>query len=932
MPPPPPLFIGGGKEIRNPFRSFIYKSIFPQTSQPSLSIFPSLFEQPLIARRRRFLRPPSRGSLLTLPFIASDSVRVGFTINLSVEVRVFVIFQFFHSFVPCSVARVSLFLWRSKSVSCLVTEKCCKNMVSEGGIGELQLQGCNAILVTFRIERDSSTAMHVLCCCCNEEFLGCHFDELNALESLAMGADKDLVNNTAGAAESPHTTGPIEIHNNTGSSENPFKDKTPGAENLVASNQAGGVGNPGNGQLDGTVNILNYQTDGAKNPLGDRADVTGNPVSEQAASAEDLLNNQAGGAKNSITSESSLIDKVGASENAMNDRAGGVGNPVNNNADGVEISLSNQIDATESLVNDKQGPAGSLVENEAHAVEMPVNSKANAVETPVSIANVSIANAVETPVSIANAVETPASIANAVETPASIANAVETPASIANAVETPASQANAVETPASQANAVEAPVSKENAVETPVSKANAVETPVSNANAVETPVSNANAVETPMSKENAVETPVSKENAVETPVSKENAVETPVSKENAVETPVSRADRIPEEAKEILKSLASQWEDVLDANALQVIPLKGAMTNEVFQIKWPTSAGETSRKVIVRIYGEGVEIFFDRGHEIQTFEFMSKNGQGPRLLGRFANGRVEEFIHARTLSASDLLDPSISALIAAKLKEFHDLDMPGEKKVYLWDILRNWLGEAKRLSSPQEVEAFYLDTIDKEISMLEKELSGTQLIGFCHNDLQYGNIMLDEEANSVTIIDYEYANYNPVAYDIANHFCEMAANYHTEEPHILNFNKYPDFDERQRFVKAYLGTSDNYHVVFLKLWVLYAGEQPGNEVEQLLQEIEKYTLANHLFWGIWGIISAQVNTIDFDYKEYAKQRFQEYWARKPYLLISTDPHSPYNPPEGTGELASAAPTKSKNSGFFRKMKKFLGLGLFKSKS
>lgn len=39
--------------------------------------------------------------------------------------------------------------------------------------------------------------------------------------------------------------------------------------------------------------------------------------------------------------------------------------------------------------------------------------------------------------------------------------------------------------------------------------------------------------------------------------------------------------------------------------------------------------------------------------------------------------------------------------------------------------------------------------------------------------------------------DYEYASYNPIAYDIANHFCEMVANYHSDTPHILDYTLYP---------------------------------------------------------------------------------------------------------------------------------------------
>ncbi|KAK1306783.1 hypothetical protein QJS10_CPA10g00554 [Acorus calamus] len=339
--------------------------------------------------------------------------------------------------------------------------------------------------------------------------------------------------------------------------------------------------------------------------------------------------------------------------------------------------------------------------------------------------------------------------------------------------------------------------------------------------------------------------------------------------------------RMPKEVRAILHEIASKWGDVEDEKALEVVPLKGAMTNSVYQVNWKTAPpaedgggdGGRDRKVLVRIYGEGVEVFFDREVEIRTFECMSRHGQGPKLLGRFQTGRVEEFIHARTLSASDMRDPEISALVAAKLREFNDLDMPGLQSVFLWERLRNWCKAAQNLCSSEEAKEFRLDSIEEEIAILQTELSvKTQRIGFCHNDLQYGNIMIDEETRLVTIIDYEYASYNPVPYDLANHFCEFAADYHTETPHILDYNKYPDHEERKRFIHIYLSS---------------AGENPeDSEVEELVQDTEKYTLASHLLWGLWGIISEHVNEIDFDYMEYARQRFQQYWLRKPALLRS----------------------------------------------
>ena len=132
-----------------------------------------------------------------------------------------------------------------------------------------------------------------------------------------------------------------------------------------------------------------------------------------------------------------------------------------------------------------------------------------------------------------------------------------------------------------------------------------------------------------------------------------------------------------EEIMEVLAAVASDMGDAIDdVSTLQVIPLKGAMTNEVFQVKWPSKNGGEVRKVLVRLYGEGVEVFFDREEEVKTFECMSKHGQGPRLLGRFTSGRVEEFIHARVCSYP------LSFLIFLFLKKFTRL-LHGLRKLSL---------------------------------------------------------------------------------------------------------------------------------------------------------------------------------------------------------------------------------------------------------
>jgi hypothetical protein len=49
------------------------------------------------------------------------------------------------------------------------------------------------------------------------------------------------------------------------------------------------------------------------------------------------------------------------------------------------------------------------------------------------------------------------------------------------------------------------------------------------------------------------------------------------------------------------------------------------------------------------------------------------------------------------------------------------------------------------------------------------------------------------------------------------------------------------------------------------LYHWFTGDVPTEEqVEKVVQDVEKYASANHLFWGLWGIISVSIPTSRFN--------------------------------------------------------------------
>lgn len=122
-------------------------------------------------------------------------------------------------------------------------------------------------------------------------------------------------------------------------------------------------------------------------------------------------------------------------------------------------------------------------------------------------------------------------------------------------------------------------------------------------------------------------------------------------------------------------------------------------------------------------------------------------------------------------------------------------------------------------------------------------------------------------------MDFEYASPNPASFDIANHFHEWTANYHSATPHLLDSTQYPTLAERRNFYSAYL----NHATIF--------GEDPVMEeadreplMANLDKQVQYWSPASHAMWAIWGIVQARedlegnVTDPEFDYISYARCR------------------------------------------------------------
>ena len=317
--------------------------------------------------------------------------------------------------------------------------------------------------------------------------------------------------------------------------------------------------------------------------------------------------------------------------------------------------------------------------------------------------------------------------------------------------------------------------------------------------------------------------------------------------------------------------LLPAWHHLTTHN-LSVSPISGGISNLLVKV-YVSPSGDHPQvpPVALKAFGPRTELLVDRSREMRTLRRLNASGFGAKVLASFANGRIEEFLEAKTLLPTEMCSPDYIPLIARTIRRFHSIKSDGEEKSrpILWETISSWFNMARSLSfdDPAKQEAYSrldFQSMGREIAELKSICDAVPSpVVFAHNDLLSGNFLILQGDSSMQLIDFEYSAVGYRGFDLGNHFAEWAG-------FECDYSRYPDSTAQHDFFRHYL-----------------SGDGEGTKAdlsEDLLLDMEAevnvFSLASHIYWGVWAIIQARWSPIDFDYLTYSKTRWAEYHRQR----------------------------------------------------
>ena len=116
------------------------------------------------------------------------------------------------------------------------------------------------------------------------------------------------------------------------------------------------------------------------------------------------------------------------------------------------------------------------------------------------------------------------------------------------------------------------------------------------------------------------------------------------------------------------------------------------LTNKLVAI-WDTKSLDKGDKVLLRINGEGTDIFIDRTDEIIIMLLLNRNGLYPPVYVQLENGLCYGFAKGRNVLLEEVRsDPLMAMKIARAVARFHAVELPElfrDRKPVIWAQIDN---------------------------------------------------------------------------------------------------------------------------------------------------------------------------------------------------------------------------------------------------
>ncbi|KAJ6646205.1 Choline kinase alpha [Pseudolycoriella hygida] len=303
--------------------------------------------------------------------------------------------------------------------------------------------------------------------------------------------------------------------------------------------------------------------------------------------------------------------------------------------------------------------------------------------------------------------------------------------------------------------------------------------------------------------------------------------------------------------------VGDEWK-CLQEDDITVSILSGGFSGRLYIVEDVSNSSNKNpnKKFLVRLYG-GKLIDKDdvcKAGKCETSEGIvffanAMKGLGPKLLGVFDGGRVEEFVPSHRINEVDLSDENTERELIRKLARFHALQVPVSKKkrdllyisaTYQDEYIReNILKIINRLDLSCDCIEYLDEDYEDEHSFLRsfEAKVGGRLV-FCHGDLNRNNILYrdtpDQFNERVMLIDYELAATDYRGTDLSLWLMNRMFSLN-EDGSFQQVTDWPDINHRRMLVTEYLNETR-------KLNYFEFDENGIDTVDHVLMEIDFFTM------------------------------------------------------------------------------------------